>query len=68
MQGFWLEEFVLPKAIKSGSLIAGFSFQVLAQLTILSEHLSNNIHGEQNLSFINQTYSSSSSSSTSYSM
>ena len=55
MQGFWLEGFVLPKSSKSRSLIAGFSFQVLVQLAILGEHLSNSIHGGNNyLSSSNQ--------------
>ena len=48
MQGFWLEGFVCRKAIKSRSLISYFSFQVLVQLTILGEHLSNSIHGGNN--------------------
>ena len=48
MQGFWLEGFVLPKSIKSRSLISNFSVQVLVQLTILGEHLSNSIHGGNN--------------------
>ena len=48
MQGFWLEGFVCRKATKSRSLISYFSFQVLVQLTILSEHLSNSIHGGNN--------------------
>ena len=48
MQDFWLEGFVLPKSIKSRSLISNFSFQVLVQLTILGEHLSNSIHGGNN--------------------
>src|SRR6185312_7539249 len=54
MQGFWLEGFVLPKSSKSRSLISDFSFQVLAQLNILGEHLSNSIHGGKQLSFIIQ--------------
>ena len=41
--------------MKSGSLIGGFNFQVLVQLTILGEHLSNSMHGEKYLSFINQS-------------
>ena len=32
------------KAVKSRSLIAGYSFQILVQLTILGEHLSNSMH------------------------
>ena len=48
MQGFWLEGFVCRKAIKSRSLISYFSFQVLVQLTILGEHLSNSINGGNN--------------------
>src|SRR6185312_13901603 len=55
MQGFWLEGFVCRKAVKSRSLISDFSFQILVQLTILSEHLSNSIHGGKQLSFIIQT-------------
>jgi len=55
MQGFWLEGFVCRKAVKNRSLISYFSFQVLVQLTILSEHLSNSIHGGKQLSFIIQT-------------
>ena len=39
------------KSSKSRSLIAGFSFQVLVQLTILGEHLSNSIHGGKQISF-----------------
>jgi hypothetical protein len=68
MQGFWLEEFVLPKAIKSGSLIAGYSFQILVQLTILGEHLSKGMHGENNYLLFSNQPCSSSSSFTSYSM
>ena len=45
----------MPKSNKSRSLIAGFNFQVLVQLTILSEHLSKSIHGGKQLSFIIQT-------------
>ena len=56
MQGFWLEDFVFAeKAIKSRSLFAGYSFQILVQLTILGEHLSNSIHDGKQLSFIIQT-------------
>ena len=40
--------------------MAGFSFQVLVQLTILGEHLSNSIHGGKQLFYIIQPYSSSS--------
>src|SRR6185503_12385288 len=54
MQGFWLEGFVCRKAVKSRSLISDFSFQVLVQLTILNEYLSNSIHGGKQLSFIIQ--------------
>ena len=68
MKGFWLEGLFCRKAVKSRSLIAGYSFQVIVQLTILGEHLSNSIHGENNyLLSSNQSYSSS-SSFTSYSM
>ena len=55
-----LEGFVLPKSSKSRSLISGFSFQILVQLTNLCEHLSNSIHGGKQLFFIIQLYSSSS--------
>ena len=48
MQGFWLEGFVCRKAVQSRSLILGFSFLVLVQLTTLGEHLSNSIHGGNN--------------------
>ena len=60
MQGFWLEGFVSPKATKSESLISNFSFKILVQLTILSEHLSNSIYGGKQLFFIIEPYSSSS--------
>ena len=40
-EGFWLEGFVSPKATKSKSLISDFSFKILVQLILLSEHLSN---------------------------
>jgi len=43
------------KALKSRSLLSDFSFQILVQLTILGEHLSNSIHGGKQLSFIIQT-------------
>ena len=36
------------KAVQSRSLILGFSFLVLVQLTTLGEHLSNSIHGGNN--------------------
>ena len=64
------EGFVCRKTVKTRSLISYFNFQVLVQLTILGEHLSNSIHGGNNyLLSSNQPYSSSSSSSfTSYSM
>ena len=70
MKGFWLEGLFCRKAVKSRSLIAGYSFQVIVQLTILGEHLSNSIYGENNylLSSNQPNSSSSSSSSTSYSM
>ena len=51
MQGFWFEGFVCRKAVKSRSLILGFSFQILVQLTILGEHLSNSIHGGKTIIF-----------------
>ena len=35
------------KAVKSRSLIAGYSLQVLVQLPILGEHLSNSMHGKK---------------------
>ena len=47
MQGFWLEGLFCRKAVKSRSLIAGYSLQVLVQLPILGEHLSNSMHGEK---------------------
>ena len=61
MQGFWLEGLFRRKTTKSKSLISDFSFKILAQLTLLSEHLSNSIHGGKQLFFIIQPYSSSSS-------
>ena len=68
-KAFGLRGLFCQKAVKSRSLIAGFSFQVLVQLTILGEHLSNSIHGKNNyLLSSNQPNSSSSSSFTSYSM
>ena len=60
MQGFWLEGLFRQKATKSKSLISDFSFKILVQFTILSEHLSNSIHGGKQLFFIIQLYSSSS--------
>ena len=54
MQGFWLEDLFRRKATKSKSLISDFSFKILVQLTPLSEHLSNSIHGGKQLSFIIQ--------------
>ena len=47
MQGFRLEGLFCRKAVKSRSLIAGYSLQVLVQLPILGEHLSNSMHGEK---------------------
>ena len=55
MQGFWLEGCVCRKAVKSRSLISGFSFQILVQLTILGEHLSNSIHGGKPIIFQHST-------------
>ena len=55
MQGFWLAEFVCRKAVKSRSLSSYFSFQVLLQLTILGEHLSNSIHGGKTIIFHHPT-------------
>ena len=60
MQGFWLEGLFRRKATTSKSLISDSSFKILVQLTILSEHLSNSIHGGKQLFFIIQPYSSSS--------
>ena len=42
------------KVTKSKSIISNFNFNILVQLTILSEHLSNSIHGGKQLSFIIQ--------------
>src|SRR6185503_11918342 len=60
MHGFWPENLFRRKATKSKSLISNFSFKILVQLTILSEPLSKSIHGEKQLFFIIQPYSSSS--------
>jgi len=59
MQDFWLEEYVLLKSIYKWVLTFNFLHQVLVQLTIMGEQLSNITHGGRiNLSI--QQYSSSS--------
>ena len=46
-KAFGLRGLFCRKAVKSRSLIAGYSLQVLVQLPILGEHLSNSMHGKK---------------------